>query len=60
MENTTIVLNCLKEKNEPMKAGDIAAATGLEKKSVDAAIKLLKAEGQIESPKRCYYAACAE
>lgn len=60
MENTTIVLNYLKETNAPMKAGDIATATGLEKKSVDAAIKLLKAEGKIESPKRCYYAACAE
>ena len=56
MENTEVVLNCLKEKNEPMKAGEIAEATGLEKKAVDAAIKTLKAEEKISSPKRCYYA----
>lgn len=56
MENTQVVLECLKAKSEPMKAGEIAEATGLEKKAVDAAIKLLKAEQKISSPKRCYYA----
>lgn len=56
MENTEVVLNYLKGKNEPMKAGEIAEATGLEKKAVDAAIKALKAEEKIGSPKRCYYA----
>lgn len=56
MGNTEVVLNCLKEKNEPMKAGEIAEATGLDKKVVDATIKTLKAEEKISSPKRCYYA----
>lgn len=56
MENKDVVFNCLKEKNEPMKAGEIAEATGLDKKAVDAAIKALKAEEKIGSPKRCYYA----
>lgn len=39
----------------PMKAGEIAAATGLAKADVDKAIKKLVAEGKVESPKRCFY-----
>lgn len=57
METKEKVLNCLKEKNEPMKAGDIAEVTGLDKKAVTAALTLLKAEQLIHSPKRCYYSA---
>lgn len=51
------VLSLLKEKNEPMKAGEIAEGLGLDKKEVDKAIKELKDEELIGSPKRCYYAA---
>lgn len=57
MENTQVVLECLQDASEPMKSADIAAETGLDKKAVDAAIKLLKAERKIDSPKRCYYSA---
>lgn len=39
----------------PMKAGDIAKSTGLDKKEVDKAIKKLVADGRLESPKRCFY-----
>lgn len=55
METTERVLICLKEKNEPMRSAQIAEATGLDKKAVDAALILLKAEQRITSPKRCYY-----
>lgn len=50
------ILALLKDKNEPMKAGEIAEALGVDKKEVDKAIKELKASEDITSPKRCYYA----
>jgi len=40
-----------------LKAGEIAEMAGIEKKMVDKAIKALKAEEKIVSPKRCYYEA---
>ena len=50
------VLKALKDSTEPLKGGEIAEATGLDKKEVDKAIKKLKADGLIGSPERCYYA----
>ena len=49
------VLEAMVQSGEPMKTGDIAKVLGVESKAVSAAIKKLKAEGKIESPKRCYY-----
>jgi biotin operon repressor len=49
------VLETLKSAGEPLKGGEIAEKSGLDKKDVDKAIKALKAEGKINSPKRCYY-----
>lgn len=57
METTAQVLNCLKESETPMRAAQIAEETGLQKRAVDAALILLKAEQRIDSPKRCYYVA---
>ncbi len=51
------VLECLKDNEAPMKAGDIAAALNLDKQAVNAALTLLKAEQRISCPKRCYYEA---
>jgi Mn-dependent DtxR family transcriptional regulator len=48
------ILDLLKE-NEPLKGGEIAEKLGLDKKEVDKAIKKLKKEEKIISPKRCYY-----
>lgn len=45
------------ESNEPLRPGDVVEKTGLSKEDVDKAIKKLKDEGKIESPKRCYYQA---
>ena len=51
-----IVFKVLKEAGKPLRPGDIAKITGLDKKEVSEAIKKLKKEGKIISPKRCYYA----
>lgn len=51
------VLEVLKSSAEPLKAAEIAEKAGIDKKEVDKAIKTLKAEEKIESPKRCYYSA---
>lgn len=57
MENKEKVLSTLKTSSEPMKSGEIADATGIDKAIVDKQIKILKTEGLIDSPKRCYYCA---
>lgn len=50
------VFAALKSAGKPMKCGEIAEATGIDKAVVDKAIKKLVTEGKVESPKRCYYA----
>ncbi len=57
MEPHEIVLKTLKETDAPLKAGEIAEKSGLDKKQVDKAMKVLKTEELIVSPKRCYWKA---
>ncbi|MGQ8335901.1 hypothetical protein ACUNWD_05070 [Sunxiuqinia sp. A32] len=49
------VLQALASAGKPLKAGEIAEASGLEKKEVDKAMKELKKEGKIVSPVRCFW-----
>ncbi len=49
------VLETMKAAGKPLKASEIAEAAGLDKKEVDKAMKVLKKEGKIESPKVCYW-----
>lgn len=56
MAEKETVWEVLVQAGEPLKAGEIAEKAGLDKKDVDKAIKALKAEGAIDSPKRCFYA----
>ncbi len=49
------VLETMKAAGKALKAGEIAEASGLDKKEVDKAMKSLKAEGKIVSPKVCYW-----
>ncbi|WP_297096675.1 hypothetical protein [uncultured Draconibacterium sp.] len=49
------VLAAMQAAGKPMKAGEIAEASGLDKKEVDKAMKVLKAEEKIVSPKRCFW-----
>ncbi len=55
MEAKEIVLKTLRESEKPLKGGEIAVQAGIEKKDVDKAIKQLKTEELIFSPKRCFY-----
>lgn len=50
------VLKALAELGKPARPGEIAEAAGLPKDEVSKAIKALKKEGKIISPKRCFYA----
>jgi predicted transcriptional regulator len=49
------VLKAFETAGEAVRPGDIAERTGADKKAVDKAIKQLKDEGKIYSPKRCFY-----
>lgn len=49
------VLEAMKAAGKALKAGEIAEAAGLDTKVVDKAMKELKVEGTIVSPKRCYW-----
>lgn len=49
------VLDAMKSAGEPLNAGKIVEITGLDRKEVDKAMKLLKKEESIVSPKRCYW-----
>lgn len=51
------VLETFKASGAPLKAGDIIRLTGMDKKDIDKAIKKLKEEAKIFSPKRCFWQA---
>jgi predicted transcriptional regulator len=57
MDASKMVLDTLKKSGEPLKGGELAEKTGLDKKEVDKAIKKLMTDSLIESPKRCFYSA---
>ncbi len=50
------VLEALRKAGKPLRPGEIAELAGLDKDEVSKAIKELKAEGKVHSPKRCFYA----
>lgn len=56
MEIKEKVLDTMRQAGEPLNAGKIAELGGLDRKEVDKAMKQLKEEGAIVSPKRCYWA----
>ncbi|MFV0375908.1 MAG: hypothetical protein ACK5JD_01255 [Mangrovibacterium sp.] len=47
------VLAAMVAAGKPVKAGELATATGLDKKDVEKAMNQLKKEGKIVSPVRC-------
>lgn len=53
----TKVLAAMKKAGKPVRPGEIAKDLGVESKDVSKAIKALKAQGKVISPKRCYYEA---
>lgn len=57
MEAKEKVLEAMRKNGQPMRPGDIAEATGIDKKDLDKVIKVLKNEDLIFSPMRCFYQA---
>ena len=55
MPINALVLKTLSEAGKPLRPGEIALAAGIEKADVDKAIKQLKKEEKIYSPKMCFY-----
>lgn len=55
MEAKTQVLEVMKKEAVPLNAGKIAELCQLDRKVVDKVMTLLKDEGAIISPKRCYW-----
>ncbi|RLF42274.1 MAG: transcriptional regulator [Thermoplasmata archaeon] len=45
----------MKKAGKPVRPGDIAKTLGVESKEVSKAIKKLKEDGKVYSPKRCFY-----
>lgn len=54
-ENEKKVLEAFKKAGKPLRPGDIAEMTDIDKKEVSRIIKKLKEEGKLIVPKRCYY-----
>ncbi len=55
METNQKVIDTLKKSGKPMKAGEIADASGIDKKEVEKAIKQLVKIDKVHSPIRCFY-----
>ena len=55
MDNIEKTLQTMKEAGKPLSAGQIAENSGMERKEVDKAMKVLKADQKIVSPKNCYW-----
>lgn len=57
MEIKDQVLETMKKAQQPLNAGKVVELTKLDRKDVDKAMKILKDEGLIVSPKRCFWEA---
>ncbi|GAB4184424.1 MAG: transcriptional regulator [Calditrichia bacterium] len=55
-EKAAKVLKAMEEAGKPLRPGDIAEITGIEKNEVSKIIQALKKEGKVMSPKRCFWA----
>jgi len=54
--NAEKVLEAMKKAGKPVRPGDIAKMLNIDSKEVSKAIKELKSQGEVFSPKRCFYA----
>ena len=57
MDAVELVFKTLKDTDKPLKAGEIAEVANLDRKEVDKAMKVLKKDGRIVSPKVCFWTA---
>lgn len=49
------VLTAMEKADKPVRPGEIAKALNVDSKEVSKAIKKLKEQGKVISPKRCFY-----
>ncbi|AWH88322.1 transcriptional regulator [Limnobaculum parvum] len=47
------ILNVMKEAGKPISAGEVEKLSGLDRKEIDKAFKVMKEKGSIVSPVRC-------
>ncbi|MEZ0128395.1 hypothetical protein AB9T88_00680 [Flavobacterium sp. LBUM151] len=57
MEIKNQILDAIKKAGQPVNAGKVVELTKLDRKEVDKGMKMLKDEGLIVSPKRCFWEA---
>ncbi len=55
MDSSEKIIKTLLSAGKPMKAGEIAESSGIDKKEIDKTIKKLIADGKLHSPTRCFY-----
>lgn len=55
MDATDKVLETMEKAGEPLNTGKIVELSGMDRKEVEKAMKKLKKEERIVSPKRCYW-----
>ncbi|MEI6696127.1 MAG: MarR family transcriptional regulator [Bacteroidota bacterium] len=55
MENNQKIIETFKAAKKPLKAGELAELSGIEKKEVEKLIKKMTIEGVLYSPIRCFY-----
>ncbi len=55
MDPYEAVLDYFRKVDQPVSAGQVAEATGIDRKEVDKVMAKLKKEEKIVSPKRCYW-----
>lgn len=55
MEISEIILKTLAKAAKPLKGGEIATLSGIDKKEVDKSLKVLQKTGKIFSPQRCFH-----
>jgi predicted transcriptional regulator len=49
------IIKAFEQAGKPLKSGEVAELSGLEKNEVDKEIKKLTVSGTLYSPKRCFY-----
>jgi DNA-binding MarR family transcriptional regulator len=55
-DNAQVVLAALQKAGKPLRPGDVAEMTGIDKDEVSKIINRLKKEGKVISPQRCFWA----
>ena len=55
METVEKVLSVMQKEGKALSAGQISEISGIDRKEVDKAMKKLKTDGLIVSPKNCFW-----